>query len=77
MKMFRYAYLATFLFAVAIAFIVNPPIWAKLVLLALTAAPALVNEYQLKKIATAAAERAEHSSNSLPDQMLHAYKGKS
>jgi Flp pilus assembly protein TadB len=77
MKMFRYVYVATFLFAVAIAFIVNQPMWVKLVVLTWTATPVLINEYHLKKRATAAAEQAEHALNSLPDQMLHAYKDNS
>lgn len=74
MKMFRYVYVATFLFAVAMSFIVDLPMWLKLVVLASTAVPALINEYQLMKRAAAAADRAAHSSDSLPDQMLHAYK---
>ncbi len=74
MMMFRYVYVATFLFAAAIAFIVDLPLWVKLVVLTWTAAPALINEYQLKKRASAVAERAERSSNSHPDQMLHPYK---
>lgn len=74
MKMLRYVYVATFLFAVAIVFIVDLPIWTKLAVLIWTAVPALIHEHQLRKRATAAAERANHSSNALPDQMLHAYK---
>ncbi|WP_104092536.1 hypothetical protein [Arthrobacter sp. GMC3] len=74
MKVFRYVYVATFLFAVVMSFIADLPMWVKLVVLAWTVAPALINEYQLKKKATAAAERAEHASNSLPDQILHAYR---
>ena len=74
MKKFRYVYVATFLFAVAIAFIVDLPMWAKFAVLTWTAVPAPINEYQLRKRSAAAAERANHSSNALPDQMLHAYK---
>lgn len=75
MKMFLYVFVATFLFAVSIAFIVDLPMWAKLAVLTWTAVPALINEYQLRKqAAAAAAEGANHSSNALPDQMLHAYK---
>ncbi|PYI38402.1 hypothetical protein CVS30_10845 [Arthrobacter psychrolactophilus] len=66
--------MATFLFAVAIVFIVDLPMWVKLAVLTWTAVPALVHEYQLRKRSAAAAERANHSSNALPDQMLHAYK---
>ncbi|SEE30021.1 hypothetical protein SAMN04489740_1077 [Arthrobacter alpinus] len=73
MRMFRYVYVATFLFAVAIAFVVDLPMCAKLAVLTWTAIPALIHEYQLRKRA-AAAERGNCSSNALPDQMLHAYK---
>lgn len=74
MKTFRYVYVATFLFAVAIAFIADLPMWAKLAVLIWAAVPALIHEYQLRKRAATAAEQAKYSSNALPDQMLHAYK---
>ena len=52
MKMLRYVYVATFLLAVAIAFIVDLPMWAKLAVLTWTEVPALIHEYQLSKQAS-------------------------
>lgn len=74
MKMFRYVCVAIFPVGVVIAFFIDAPLWMKLVVLVWTAIPALVNGYQIKKKAKIIAELADHSSCSLPDRTLHAYK---
>lgn len=74
MNMFRYVCVAIFPIAVVIAFFIDAPMWMKLVVLAWTAIPALVNGYRIKKTAKVVAELADHTSNSLPDRTLHAYK---
>lgn len=74
MNMFRYICLAIFHISVVITFFIDAPMWIKLVILAWTAIPALVNGYQLKETAKVVSELADHTSNSLPDRTLHAYR---
>lgn len=74
MKFYRYIYLAIFVAAAVFVCFLELPLWVKVVILAWTAAPLAINEYQESKKTKAAAEQESHSSNSVEDQVLHAYK---
>ncbi|ALE91890.1 hypothetical protein AOC05_05335 [Arthrobacter alpinus] len=54
--------------------VLEVPLWEKFVILAWTAAPLAINAYQECKKTQAAAEQESHSSTSVEDQVLHAYK---
>lgn len=77
MKLFRYIYSALFIVAVAVAVIIDVPLWVKIVIIVWSAIPLAVNEYQLAKNTKAFAEQEMHSTNATPDQVLHAYKERS
>ncbi|PYI37543.1 hypothetical protein CVS30_14815 [Arthrobacter psychrolactophilus] len=72
--MFRHVCVAIFPVAVVIAFFIDAPLWMKLLVLAWTAIPVLVSGYRLKKTAKVVAELVDHTSNSLPDRTLHAFR---
>lgn len=74
MYIFRYVSCGILVAAAACVFFMDLPWWEKVVILAWPAAVVAVNEYREHKRRTAAAEQAGHVSNSVPDQLLHAYR---
>lgn len=77
MKAFRYIYLAIFAAAAVSVFFRDMSAWQNCVILAWPAALVAINEYQLNKKTKTAEEQAAHSTNSVPDQIHHAYQERS
>lgn len=74
MMQFRYAYLATFAAAATVVFLLDLPVWARIIIMLWTAAPVVINEFQIRRKATDAAEASTHATTSVPDQLFHAYR---
>lgn len=74
MGIFRIVYSGIFAAALVYVFFLDASLWEKLFILALSAAPLVMHEFQLRKRKIAAAEQAAHASSSVPDQIFHAYQ---
>lgn len=74
MGIFRFVCSGIFAAALLYVFFLDTTLWEKLFILAVTAAPLVMHEFQLRKRKIVAAEQAAHASNSVPDQIFHAYQ---
>jgi hypothetical protein len=74
MKSSRYISAACLVVAVGIVAFLEVPLWAKAVALAWIGSPLVVNAFLGRKKGRIAAELASHSSNSVQDRTLHAYR---
>lgn len=76
MKIFRFVYLAIFIIAVGVVYFLDIPLWARIIILAWTAAPFAINEYQMNQKAQQSLSQKEHSSNSLENNVHHDFREK-
>lgn len=74
MIQFRYINTAVFCVAVVVVFFLDVPAWERIIVLAWAAIPILINESQLRKKHRDQVEMAAHSTDSVPDRQLHAYR---
>jgi hypothetical protein len=74
MKSFPYITAAYLVMAAGVVAFLEVPLWAKAVALAWLGSPLVVNAFLRRKKGRITAELASHSSNSVQDRTLHAYK---